>query len=153
MGADALICRVGQVRLALPLTHVVEAMRALPVEALARAPGFVRGVALIRDEPVPVVDTAALLGASHEGAPRRLVLLRCGSRRVALTMDEVLGVRPLDALRRHEVPSLLSDSIGDRVSAIGSLDGQLLLALQDSLRLTDDVWTEIDRRTAEGVAG
>jgi purine-binding chemotaxis protein CheW len=153
MSAEALICRVGKVRLALPLIHVVEAMRPLPVEALAGAPRCVRGVSVIRDEPVPVVDTAALLGTRHDEAPKRLVLLRAGPRRVALTMDEVLGVLAVEALRRHAPPPLLRDAIGDVVSAISSLDGQLLLALQESLSLPEDVWAEIDRRTAERVAG
>ena len=153
MSAEALICRVGRVRLALPLAHVVEALRPLPVEPLASAPAFVRGVSVIRDEAVPVVDSAALLGARHDAAPRRIVVLRAGLRRVALTMDEVLGVHSFDASLRNELPALLRDAVGEVVSAIGTLDGDLLLALQASLRLPDEVWSEIDRRSKEGVAG
>jgi purine-binding chemotaxis protein CheW len=153
MSAEALICRVGRLRLALPLAHVVEALRPLPVQALARAPAFVRGLSVIRDEPVPVVDTATLLGTRHDAAPRRIVVLRAGSRRVALTMDEVLGVRPFDASHQPELPALLSDSVSELVSTIATLDGGLLLALQAAFRLPDSVWEDIEGRTVERVAG
>src|SRR5262245_9306203 len=151
MSGEALICGVGVLRVALPLKHVDEAMRPLAVQALPAAPSFVLGVSVIRDQPVPVLDTAALLGTRHRGVPRRLVLLRLGERRVALTMDEILGLRDLDRLQQHQLPPLLRDAVGELVSAIGALDGGLLLALQAAFQLPESLWAEVDGVT--GVAG
>lgn len=61
MPQHALICRVRTWLCALPLAHVVETLRPLPVRGLAGAPSFVLGLALLRGQAVPVVDAAQLL--------------------------------------------------------------------------------------------
>jgi purine-binding chemotaxis protein CheW len=50
---------------AVPLTHVIEIMRPLPVEPISDVPLFVQGVSIIRGIPTPVVDLGALLGAPN----------------------------------------------------------------------------------------
>jgi purine-binding chemotaxis protein CheW len=67
---STLLCRVRERLCALPLAHVVETMRPLPIEPLGGMPGFVQGIAIIRGAPVPVVDAGALLGSA--GAARIL---------------------------------------------------------------------------------
>src|SRR6202041_1193103 len=47
---------------ALPLAHVVETMRPLPVEPMAGAPPYVPGLGISRGRPAPAVDVARLLG-------------------------------------------------------------------------------------------
>ncbi|HEV8690505.1 MAG TPA: chemotaxis protein CheW [Ideonella sp.] len=148
MSADALICRVGGVRLALPLDHVCETLRPLPVQTLAGAPSFVRGTSVIRDVAVPIVDTGALLGATSGDAPRRVVLLRLGNRHVGLTMDEVFGVRALATGQPDALPPLLDGAVGSVVSAISALDGALLLVLQSALALPESVWPDIGAGTS-----
>jgi purine-binding chemotaxis protein CheW len=144
----SLICRVQARLCALPLAHVVETMRALPVEAVAGAPHFVRGLAVIRGAPVPVVDTASLLGAPAAAADR-FVTVVAGDRQVALAVDSVLGVRTISAGSLHELPPLLHDAGADVVAAIGLLDAELLLVLNSSRVLPDDSWLGAD---APGVA-
>lgn len=135
----SLICRVQARLCALPLAHVVETMRALPVEAVAGAPHFVPGLALIRGAPVPVVDTARLLGA-QDGCANRFVIVTAGERRVALAVDDVLGVRAVPAGSLHPLPALLHEAGGDVVAAIGLLDAELLLVLRSTRLLPDDAW-------------
>jgi purine-binding chemotaxis protein CheW len=75
----ALLTRVGARLCAVPLAHAVETMRLLPVSPLADAPPFVRGLAIIRGQAVPVVDLGALLGEPAV-AVTRLVLVRVEER-------------------------------------------------------------------------
>jgi purine-binding chemotaxis protein CheW len=140
-----LVCRVGTRLCALSLIDVVETMRPLPVEPVAGAPEFVRGVSIIRGSSMPLVDAAHLLGA--EGATaRRFVTLRSQGGMVALAVDEVLGVRvlPLDALRAS--PPLLSEARAGVVRALGTLDQQLLVVLEAARLVPESVWESI--RTA-----
>jgi purine-binding chemotaxis protein CheW len=135
----SLICRVDARLCALPLAHVVETMRPLPVEAIAGSPHFVRGLAVIRGVPVPVVDTACLLGA--QAAPGdRFVTITVGDRHVALAVDSVLGVRAVPAGSLHQLPPLLHEAGADVVAAIGLLDAELLLVLRSTRLLPDDTW-------------
>jgi purine-binding chemotaxis protein CheW len=122
-----LLCRLGTRLCALRLEHVAETMRVLPIEPLVGAPRFVSGLCMIRGSPTPVVEAGSLLDEKTE--PRRLVTLAVGSRRVALAVDRVLGVRTIAAAALSELPPLLQGAAGDVVSAIGMLDAELLFVL------------------------
>jgi purine-binding chemotaxis protein CheW len=124
---------------AVPLQHVVETMRPLPIEVTAGAPSFVRGLSIIRGTPVPVVDLRLLLGIPPEDGTR-FVALRIGERRVALLVDEVVGIRRLDGSSLDQLPPLLRDARGGLVQELGTLDTQLLMVLRASHLLPDDTW-------------
>jgi purine-binding chemotaxis protein CheW len=133
---------------ALPLTHVMEIMRPLPVAPIPAVPSFVRGISLIRGIPTPVVDLGVLLGMPS-GVADRFVTLRLGDRQVALSVDSVLGVRELDASRIPDLPPLLQGGSKDIIEAMGTLDEQLLVVLCTGWELPDEVWQTL---TAQEVA-
>jgi purine-binding chemotaxis protein CheW len=134
-GADvtaAVVFRVASVRCALPVGHVVESMRMLPVTAIDDMPPFVLGVAIIRGAGVPVVDVARLLGT--EGMPARLVTVRAGDRIAALAVDEVIGVERFDRATFESRPPLLTGDGDGVVQAIARRDREVHLVL-DAARL------------------
>ncbi|MES1182668.1 MAG: chemotaxis protein CheW [Myxococcales bacterium] len=140
-----LVCRVGTRLCGIPLEHVRETMRPLPTEPLANLPDFVSGLALIRGRPTPVLDAHHLLGGELEApAPRRYVTIGLGERRVALAVDAVLGVRHVEQARLAELPPVLRESGHDSVSALGTLDRELLLLLERSRLLPDSVWQTLE---------
>ena len=69
-----LAMRAGDRVCAVPLAHVSEVMRPLPIEPLAGAPPFVPGLAIVRGKATPVVDLTAVLadGAASTGAGGRM---------------------------------------------------------------------------------
>jgi purine-binding chemotaxis protein CheW len=140
-----LLCRAGARLCALPIETIVETMRRLPIEPLARAQPFVLGMSVVRGAPVPVVDVAALLGEPAVN-PERLVTLRVGERVVALALNEVLGLREISGAA---VPPLLKDAAGEVVAAIGALDAELLLVLNAARAIPQDVLTAL---AAEGAS-
>ena len=142
--SPGLIVAVGSRACAIPLAHVVETMRPLPLEPIAGMPSFVLGLSVIRGVPTPVVDLAAVLGGSLTIAPTRFVVLRLGERVVALAVDRVIGVRELDATRLQEMPPLLRSASADAIEAIGTLDARLLVALRATRILTDETWDVLE---------
>jgi purine-binding chemotaxis protein CheW len=138
-GNRVLIVRANTRVCALPLRIVRETMRALPVEAMAGTPDFVSGVSLIRGIPTPVVDLGVLLGASSTAAGR-FVALRLGERQIALAVDAMLGMRDIDEITLHALPSLLIEASNGMLEAVGTLDCELLPILQSSWQLPDAVW-------------
>jgi len=134
----SLVCRVEARLCALPLEHAVETMRPLAVEPVVGAPPFVRGLAVVRGEPLPVVDAARLLGL-QEGPIGRFVTVAVGVRRVALAVDAVVGVRRFPPGSLRALPPLLHEAAGDVVDAIGLLDSALLLVLRSARLLHDEV--------------
>ncbi len=144
-----LLCRAGPRLCALPLGHVGETMRPLPVDALAGVPPFVAGVAVIRGAATPVVDVARLLDATGApSSPGRFVTIRLGVRQSALAFEAVLGVRRLKASDRT-LPPLLRDVGAGVVAAIGALDGDLLVVLESARAVHSAAWAAIGARTGD----
>ena len=141
-GSRVLIVAVRSGACALALMHVIETMRPLPIEPIACALAFVRGISIIRGAPTPVVDLGALLGTS-DGAPGRLVTLRLGDRQVALAVDAVVGVREYDTLTLQKLPPLLDGASKEIIEAIGTLDEQMLMVLRAGWQLPDAVWQAV----------
>src|SRR5437870_3725437 len=118
-GQVSLLCRLQSYLGALPIEHVIETMRPLAVEPLAGAPPFVRGVAIVRGAPVPVVDVSLLVAGSSVPAGR-FVSIRTGRRRAVLAVQGVVGVRQIALPSLRELPPLLGDSSTAVVSAMGT---------------------------------
>jgi len=147
--APFLICRSGAKLCGLPLEHVAETMRPLPIETFPDMPPALLGVAVIRAVPVPVVDLATLVGASTRTPPGRYVTLRLDEKRqVGLAVESVIGVRELPIESLKDVPPLLSGTAPEIISAVTLLDAELVLVLQAARWLPDSVWHEFEAEHA-----
>jgi purine-binding chemotaxis protein CheW len=144
IGRAGLVVSVGSQACFVPLDHVVETTRPLPVETVVGTPPFVRGLSVIRGAPVPVVDLAAVIGAAETGSVSRFIVLRLGDRRVALAVDAVSGVREIDAASMEEMPPLLGGASAEIIAAIGTLDTQFLLVLRATRIVSEDIWQKLE---------
>ena len=147
-GLKMLLCRAGSTVCGLRIGSVVETLRPLPIELISGMPEFVSGLSIVRGTPVPVVDLARLLGDESETRPARFVVVKTHGGRVALAVSEVTGIRTLDAKSIGALPPLLRGARADLVSAIGSLDAELLLVLEGGRVLPDSAWSELNRASA-----
>ncbi|MBI4821841.1 MAG: chemotaxis protein CheW [Deltaproteobacteria bacterium] len=146
MSNEALIVDTGRRICALPIDVVLETMRPLPLEALAAAPEYVLGVALIRGEAVPVADLEALLSGRHEGAEYgRFVIVRPGERRVALAVEKVLGVRSIVHATESLAP-LIASSREAGVRVVEVQDQQLMTILESSRVIPAATWRDWEAR-------
>ena len=146
--ALSLLCRAGTLVCALPLPHVIETMRPLPIRPLGGTPPFVLGLSIIRGEPVPVVDAGLLFDPSTSAGTGRFVTIRCGNRVAAVAVEEVLGVRGLDASSVGPLPPLLDRIEPGVIALIGSLDASLLVVLRDGRIVPATVWDAIAGQAA-----
>lgn len=146
----ALLVRAGTCICALPLSHIVETMRPLAVAPLPGMPEFVRGLSIIRGEPVPVVDAGTLLGAPSGQPPQRYVTVRAGERKVALAVDAVVGVRELEPSLLGEMPPLLGNAGSDLIESLGVLDADLLMVLKAGSIVPIGLWNLLVDPEARG---
>jgi purine-binding chemotaxis protein CheW len=131
------------------MEHVEETMRPLPVRVVGGLPPFVLGMAVIRGRPVPVVDAVCVTGGDQPSASvTRFVALKTADRRVALAVDEVIGVRSIHAARLAQLPPLLSRVDDPVIAMIGTLDRELLMVLQSGNLVPAAAWQAI--ATGEG---
>jgi purine-binding chemotaxis protein CheW len=130
---------------ALPAAHVVETMRPLPCEAIAGAPDFVLGAAVIRGVPTPIVSVGALLRSDGDDEPaKRWITVRVGARIVGLAVPDVVGVRRLPSgVASSTTPPLLTAAVRGAASTLSVLDGALLVVLETARLISDDVWAAV----------
>ena len=138
-GRQVLLVRAGGRACALPVEHVVETLRPLPVTPLAGTPGFVLGAVVVRDEAMPVVSLHAFLGDDAPEPPTRFVVIRCGPRSAVLAVRGVLGVCALEGLSSAGVP-LLDSAAGGAVEQLSVADGELLLVLRTGRVVPEEAW-------------
>lgn len=146
----ALFVTAGSRTCCVPLAHVIETMRPLPIAVMNGVSPVVMGLSVIRGAPVPVVDLARAIGAPDALATTpasRFVSLRVGGRTVALLVEAVIGVRDLD-VSTTDLPPLLGRA--EMIESIGAVDAQLLLVLRAMRVMSTDAWRAIDAGTATG---
>ena len=96
---------------------------------------------MIRGATVVVVDLASMLGAAADEAKQtRVVTLRVGTRVVALAVESITGVREFDRSMLSEIPPLLLQAHPEVLTAMGLLDGELMLVFDGSRIVTDKNW-------------
>lgn len=146
-----LLCQIGSRVVALALQDVRETMRPLPIEPLNGMPQFVLGLSVVRGLPVPVIDACRLLSPFTpilSGTASRFVTLKLGQRTAALVVDAVLEVSSIARLTLGQIPPLLRESGAELVSALGTLDSELLLVLEAARLVPDSVWDAVGRSGA-----
>jgi purine-binding chemotaxis protein CheW len=140
---QVVLVRCGRRTCALAVQDVVETLRPLPVSPLVGTAPFVAGAAVIRGEPVPVVDLAVFLGDAAPAPPGRFVVVRCGARRAVLAVEAVLGLSEL-ARDAEGIAPLLGCAAAGAVEALSASDRELLLVLRAARVVPDAAWCALD---------
>jgi purine-binding chemotaxis protein CheW len=141
---STLIVCAGARMYALALVHIIEAFRPLPIQTLQGLPPFVLGVSLVRGSATPVIDLNLLLGSAKAEKITRFVLLRVEPRPIALAVEKVVKICDLDTSHFRELPYMLHDSHTEAISMIGSMDQKLLLILQATRMIPQEIWEKLE---------
>ena len=136
-----LIFRAGVCGCALPLDHIIETMRPLPLEPLAGLLPCVKGVCVIRGMATPVLDLGLLLSGREVSPSGRFITIKVARRQAALSVASVIGIAKLTASGLHDLPPLLKNSSADVLDSIGALDAQLFLVLAAGRLIPEEVWS------------
>ena len=100
-----LLVRLGAESFAFPLAEVIEATEAGAVTPLALLPQGVVGQCLYRDRLLPVIDGGTLLGVPRLATAGVMLVIDVDGERVALWVDDVIDMVPLDEARVRAVPA------------------------------------------------
>jgi purine-binding chemotaxis protein CheW len=139
----SLIVEAGDRTCAIPIVHVAETMRPLPIAPVAGVPPFLLGLSVIRGAPVPTVDLLSVIGSERAETVSRFVVLRLDERRVALAVGGVVGLRELESSDLEGMPPLLRGARTDVVEAVGVLDSALLFVLRAARIVPEDLWQSL----------
>ncbi len=72
------------------------------------------------------------------------MVLRAGNRKIALAVDETLCIRNLPAEALPEASALTEEALSGAISAIGTLDHELLAVLESARLVSEELWSAIE---------
>jgi purine-binding chemotaxis protein CheW len=139
----AVFALAGDRAVAIPVAAAIETMRPLPVEPLAGLPPWVEGVALIRGQPTPVVNVAALLGEAGAPSIGAFVTVRAERSTLALAVRRVTGVGSLEPGEWQAMPSIAA-GVTEAVEAVGVLGTRLTTVLSAGRLIPDGALARIE---------
>lgn len=138
---QAVVCRVEETRIALPLDVVERAVPAAAMAPLPEAPPWVHGLLNLRGRALPVLDVAARIErrARALDVDDHILICRHEEQRIGLVVQEVLGVRVLALGERTNGPGA-SLPIAPYVRAtLRDAQGLVLLFSLSRLIATSDI--------------
>ena len=98
-GNEVLVFTVDAVRYAIELKYVTETVQALPLTYVPRLPAYIRGVANLRGNMVPVIELARFFNGRAAAAEIEkyscLLVLRCEDCLFSILTDNVLCIGDL----------------------------------------------------------
>jgi purine-binding chemotaxis protein CheW len=118
----------------LPLSHITEIGRPLPITPLPNVPAWALGVSNLRGDIISVVDLRAFLGKSPLVSKRDCRMIVVRSRReditTALLVDHVREIRRLVSEKITLPTALIEDLSASYMHGVYEHDGRLLVLLE-----------------------
>lgn len=151
-------CRLGDLRFAVPLNDVVQAIRKPQLTLLPRRDQAIAGVFVYRQQSIPLLDLRRWLPWPDERSelPGQILLLRQNAHLVGVAIDQVEGLQRVPGSQIQRVVqreddeelfhSTVSIAAGEQESqALGLLDVDALIRLSQ-------VWSAADEEFATSIA-
>ncbi len=115
---------------AVPIAHIAEILKPLPVTPVPRAPRVVMGVMTVRGRLVTVFDLRRRLRLAEAPLDQksRILITDTGDERIGLLVDEVMQVHRL-AESEIEPREVLGGDPDPYIAGIGRPEGALLILL------------------------
>lgn len=130
---------------AIPIKDISEVMRPLPLNVIPDSPIFLLGISVIRGHSIPIVDFGTLVGLNKSKPPEKYVVLKVESRKVALAVENVMGIKKLSRGFMDQLPPLFQNVHPDIITQIGILDEEFLIVIRASKLIPIEVWDKISQ--------
>lgn len=132
--------RVAETAMAVPVAQVEYVERVGTLTPVPGAPPFLRGVASLRGQVVPIVDLAERLGLGQRplGSKTRVLVVRVEGQMVGMAVDEVLRVMYLSEEAVQPPPPVVARVSARFLAGVAYLQGDVVLVLDLQRVLTPE---------------
>jgi purine-binding chemotaxis protein CheW len=131
------VFRIDRQRYALPLDHVIRALRMVAFTPIPDAPKSVSGMIHMAGQMVPVIDLRRLFGQKSKRPELQdfLLMVRTQDQTAAIIVDEVLNILELSSTQVKSPPAAVSKS---RFLTAAFWQDDTMILILDTLRLLSD---------------
>jgi purine-binding chemotaxis protein CheW len=131
MSALHVICKIGDSEYAIPAEEVFQMEAFTGVTPVPGTPSYVAGVVQVRQQVVPLVNARTRFGllCTEPTAESRMIVLRFGSRLVAVLVDSAREVLNLAPEHFQDTSGLIQGQCGGFVKAVAQLKGRIILLI------------------------
>ena len=128
------VFRIDQQHYALPLDHVIRAVRMVAVTPIPDTPNSMLGIINMAGQMLPVIDLRRLFGQADKSPELQdlLLIVQIQDQTVAVIVDEVLNILELSSKQIQSPPAAVSQS---RFLAAAVQQEDILILILDASRL------------------
>jgi len=139
--------QIGDEEYAIDIMKIDSVTEMLKIMKLPGLPTFVKGVANLRGEVIPILNTRTKFGLTSkpDDSKDRIVIILVGNKKVGMIVDEVKEVLTLQDEQLEETPSTAGASSARFISAIAKLDNRMLIILDIDKILSEDEILRMDK--------
>ena len=144
---------VGEEQFGIPIEDVIEIGRVETITRVPSAPKFIRGVANLRGEIIPVIDlrTRFAMEAQAATTQSRMLYIRSGSVKLGLVVDRVLAILELPQAQPPP-PAICSKRVSEYLAGIAQYGDQVVLLLGAERFLTESEQERIEEASKKLVS-
>jgi purine-binding chemotaxis protein CheW len=139
--------QLGDEEYAVDIMKIDSVTEMLKIMKLPGLPVFVKGIANLRGEVIPILNTRAKFGLSpkENDSKDRIVIILVGKKKVGMIVDEVKEVLTLQQEQLEEPPSTAGASSARFISAIAKLQERMLIILDIDKILSEEEIIRLDK--------
>ncbi len=123
--------RVGRETFGVPIELVHEIVRVPEITTVPDVPDYVEGVINLRGKIIPIIDLRKRFGEKEikNGKKNRILVAEIAGRMVGLIVDAASEVLKLQPAEIEAPPNVFEDGGGNYVTAVGKLNGRLIILI------------------------
>jgi len=139
--------QIGDEEYAIDIMKIDSVTEMLKIMKLPGLPVFIKGVANLRGEVIPILNTRSKFGLSPkpDDSKDRIVIILVGAKKVGMIVDEVKEVLTLQEEQLEETPTTAGTSTARFISAIAKLDKRMLIILDIDKILSEEEIVRMDK--------
>ena len=123
--------KIGEEEFGVDILKVQEINRMMEITQIPNAPSFVNGVVNLRGRIIPVIELRSKLGMASKEHDKdtRIVVVEVNNTTTGFIVDAVSEVLRIPTSITEPPPDMVSGIDSDYITAVGKLEGRLLILL------------------------
>jgi purine-binding chemotaxis protein CheW len=135
---------IGREEFGIDIARIVEIVKRQKVYQLPNLPNFLSGVINLRGEVIPVIDLRKRFGLEDEGGKERIIVIRFGTEKIGLFVNDIKEIINLDPSDISAPPSIIRGLKTEYMTAIGRKGERIIIILNLDRILTAEEQIKIE---------
>lgn len=124
-----IVFRLAEREFGIEIKSVVEILKAQKISVIPELPDFITGVITVRGDVIPVIDMRKRLGVKPQPTNERVIIVRSGTEKIGLVVDEVKEIAGFASVDIVPPPSIFKGLKTEYMKGLGKKKERIVILL------------------------